>query len=167
MSFPITDGVGCNYPEMNDLRQRAAKLVSELFDNDPPPGGANPVFQRGEDGQAHIPGGRVARTSFQGVRRVQTGFQRDMSQADKVVHNVEDEWHHPIMTRYGYVPIDKEGIGLVRAFRYAHPETKHEITVNTGVNADYWSDPQNRSVTGKNYWSDLEPHMKSITQSAV
>lgn len=93
----------------------------------------------------------------------QNSFAGQMNAADKVVHKVEGEWHYPIMTKYGYEPITKEGTGFVRAYKYVHPQTKHEMTAHTGVSADYWRDPVNSSTTGKNYWADLEPHLKAIT----
>lgn len=33
-------------------------------------------------------------------------------EADKKVHKVEDQWHFKYLTKYGFEPIDKEGIGF-------------------------------------------------------
>lgn len=58
--------------------------------------------------------------------------------ADRVVHPVETEWHYERMTRHGFVPDEKSGIGFVRAYNYRKGNIK--IRVATGVNADYWND---------------------------
>lgn len=81
----------------------------------------------------------------------------DFSEANKKVHKVEDQWHYPILTKYGFTPITKEQAGFVRRYEYQRGE--HKIVCNTGVNADYWSNP---SGCGGGYWSELEPHVKNL-----
>ena len=81
---------------------------------------------------------------------------RRFNEANKIVHPVETQWHYPIMTKYGYVPVTLTGIGFVRSYEYTHPETGRSIKVSTGVNADYWEDG---GAFG--YWRDLEPHLQS------
>lgn len=49
-----------------------------------------------------------------------------INEADKIVHKVEEEWHYPIFTNYGYEPIEKEGIGFVRHYNYVHKEKENE-----------------------------------------
>jgi len=83
----------------------------------------------------------------------------DFSDADKKVHSVEDQWHYPIMTKYGYVALDKTGVGFVRSYKYEHPETKRRIIVSTGYSADYWNDKEDEAF---GYWTDLEPHLQEV-----
>jgi hypothetical protein len=80
----------------------------------------------------------------------------DYTKANKK-HLVEDEWHYPIMTKFGYEPLEKFQLGLVRSYKYK--KNGHEITLKTGVNSDYWRDDENN--TG-GFWADLEPHLKKI-----
>jgi len=84
-----------------------------------------------------------------------------LKQANKVVHKVEDQWHYDTMTKYGFVPLDKTGTGLVRRYRYVHPDTNHSIEVSTGYSADHWTD---KTTGAHGYWSALEPHLQKITQ---
>lgn len=86
----------------------------------------------------------------------QTAFEK----ANQAVHPVEKQWHYPIMTKHGYVPDTKEGIGFVRAYHYTHPETKHTMKVVTGASADYWED--NAHANGFGYWADLDPHLTKL-----
>ena len=79
-------------------------------------------------------------------------------EANKKVHPVEGEWHYPIMVRYGFTPETKEAVGFVRSYEYHHPSGRI-IVVTTGVNSDYWQDRQDLK---RGYWSDLEPHLKSL-----
>jgi len=81
----------------------------------------------------------------------------NFDEADKKVHPVEGEWHYPILTKYGFMPVTKVGIGFVRSYLYTKGD--HQIRVNTGVNADYWNDLTNPTF---GYWSDLEPFLKTL-----
>jgi hypothetical protein len=83
-------------------------------------------------------------------------------EANRKVHAVEDQWHYKYMTEFGFVPLDKTGVGFVRTYRYEHPKTKHRINVTTGFNSDYWDD-QNTGDYG--YHLDLAPHLKKITNN--
>jgi hypothetical protein len=78
--------------------------------------------------------------------------------ANEVVHQVEDQWHYPIMMKYGYVSDTKEGIGFVRAYSYHHPKFEHKVTCSTGYSADYF----NSSSGGHGLWAKLEPHLKKF-----
>lgn len=77
----------------------------------------------------------------------------DFERANKRIHKVEDQWHYPIMTKYGFKPLKELAVGFVRQYKYSNG--LDIITCNTGVNAEYWQAPQ-----GFGYWADLEPHMK-------
>ena len=80
------------------------------------------------------------------------------NKANDKVHPVETQWHFPILQKYGFEPITKEGIGFVRSYTYKKGD--HEIVCTTGSNADYWKD---NTVPGGGYWSALEPHLKKIS----
>lgn len=73
--------------------------------------------------------------------------------ADRKVHKVEEQWHYPILTRYGFNPVTKEDVGLVRSYKYEHPSGR-QITVHTGMSSD-WNEGEKFG-----YWSDLEPYLK-------
>lgn len=81
-------------------------------------------------------------------------------ESNKKVHPVEEQWHYPILTKFGFRPITKEGIGFVRSYDYEHPSTGRRIRCATGYSSDYWRElPPGKDVQG--FWSDLEPHLKS------
>ncbi len=81
-------------------------------------------------------------------------------QADKKVHPVESQWHYPILTKYGFQPLTKEGVGFVRSYDYEHQSGK-KIRCVTGSSADYWRVlPPGDEMEG--YWSGLEPYLKSL-----
>lgn len=79
----------------------------------------------------------------------------DFEEANKVVHAVETQWHHPILTRHGFVPETKEAVGFVRSYVYKHADGR-VIECTTGSSADYWTD-QHTKATG--YWASLEKHV--------
>lgn len=81
----------------------------------------------------------------------------DFNEANKAVHPVETQWHYKILTKYGFTPITKEGIGFVRNYEYKKGE--HRIMCTTGASADYWKDLSN---SGGGYWSSLESHIKNL-----
>ncbi len=84
------------------------------------------------------------------------------TEANKVVHQVEKEWHYPILTKYGFTPRTKTGIGFVRAYVYDRPDGE-VIRMTTGASADYWEVLKGTpSVQEKIYWSNLEPHLKTL-----
>lgn len=81
------------------------------------------------------------------------------NRANERVHPVETQWHYPIMTKHGFVPETKEGIGFVRNYVYVHPTLGCRIRCNTGCNADYWRD---ESKSGGGYWLELEPYLVKL-----
>ncbi len=80
------------------------------------------------------------------------------NKANEAIHLVETQWHFPIMTKYGFEPLDKEKTGFVRSYRYAK-EGHGMIVVTTGCSADYWNDDTNKAY---GYWASLEPHVKQL-----
>ena len=80
-------------------------------------------------------------------------------EANKVVHPVEDQWHYKILSKYGFVPREKTGVGFVRSYTYDHPKG-HVIRCNTGASSDYWSQ---EGTNHYGYWSGLEPHIRTLT----
>lgn len=84
----------------------------------------------------------------------------DWEEGWKMEHNVEDEWHYDILTKYGFEPINKTGIGFVRSYKYKNKDG-HEISAHCGASSDYWRD---ESEDKSGYWASLEPHLKKITQ---
>ena len=88
-----------------------------------------------------------------------TEEQTNFDKANQVNHPVETQWHYPIMTRYGYVPLTKNRVGFVRQYTYEHPVTKIMINVITGGHSDYWSGDNDGSG---GYWSSLEEHLMKL-----
>lgn len=76
-------------------------------------------------------------------------------EANKKIHPVEKQWHHPIMVKHGFLAETKEGVGFVRSYTYKHPDGR-TIVCTTGVNADTWRDPDTNE---SGYWMALEPHI--------
>ena len=84
--------------------------------------------------------------------------------ANEKVHLVEDQWHYKYMIKYGFVPVTKTGVGFVRSYIYERPDGE-KITCTTGYSADYWSVTEGTpSTQKKNYWANLEPHLKTLPQ---
>lgn len=81
-----------------------------------------------------------------------TNFQK----ANEAIHNVENEWHYPIMKRNGFEPNDKTKTGMVRSYEYENING-HKVTGNVGVNKDYWVDGEEQG-----YWDDLEAHLIKV-----
>jgi hypothetical protein len=86
------------------------------------------------------------------------------NEANKAVHLVETQWHHPILTKYGFVPITQEGVGFVRSYLYQHILKMKLMRLTTGVNADYWNEVQGGQNVAFGYHGTLEEHLKKITQ---
>jgi len=85
----------------------------------------------------------------------------DINEADKVIHPVETQWHYEIMTKHRFIPLDKTDVGLVRSYRYKHPNTDHYITVSTGYHSDHWKD----ETTGDGgYHGTLEAHLERLSK---
>jgi len=78
-------------------------------------------------------------------------------EADKTVHLVENQWHYPILTKYGFEPITKKATGFVRAYLYKKGDC--EVRCVTGANADYWESLNPKSL---GYWGNLESFLESI-----
>lgn len=86
-------------------------------------------------------------------------FNKELNEADQVVHLVEDQWHYPILNKFGWIPINREGRGFVRNYVYRHPDYIFSIKCTTGVSADYWS----RSDTDQGgYWGSLEDALEKL-----
>lgn len=85
---------------------------------------------------------------------------QSFEEADQVVHQVESEWHYPILTAAGFTAQDKTGVGFVRSYKYTHPNGT-EVRVTTGSHADYWSAKQDGKEINGGYWGTLEPWTKS------
>lgn len=86
-------------------------------------------------------------------------------EADKIVHPVETQWHYPIFTKYGFVPLTKEGIGFVRNYKYEHPTLKHFVSTTTGYNSDYWrhmKDKDSLQEISAGFWAALEPYLEKL-----
>ena len=83
---------------------------------------------------------------------------KTITEADQVVHKVENQWHYSIMTRHGYTPIDKEQKGFVRRYKYENAKGK-TVVVSTGVHCDYWS-----AEDGSGYWGTLEAYLNTINK---
>ena len=87
----------------------------------------------------------------------------DFKEANKTVHPVEKQWHYAALTEHGFEPIDKEGIGFVRSYRYERKGgfgcKTVTITCTTGCNADYW---KNETTGDGGYWADLRPYLGKL-----
>lgn len=87
----------------------------------------------------------------------------DFKEANKVVHKVEDDWHYPIMIKYGFKPTENTKAGFVRRYSYKN-DNGYEIHASVGASADHWSD-----ITGSGFgfWSGLEPHLKKLKTDKI
>ena len=81
-------------------------------------------------------------------------------EANKKIHKVEDQWHFPILTKFGFKPIQLEAVGFVRSYRYEHPNGR-VIVCTTGVNSDRWEEMITQDKLRWGYWSELEKHLSS------
>lgn len=83
----------------------------------------------------------------------------NFEEANKAVHPVENQWHYPIMIKYGYDAKTKEDIGFVRNYLYVHPVTGKKMRLTTGSSADYWTDLDTKE-TG--FHGTLKAHLESV-----
>lgn len=81
----------------------------------------------------------------------------DFEKANQTEHPVENQWHYPILTKYGFEPQAKSAKGFVR--RYEYTKGDHRIICNTGASSDYWSDANTKKI---GYWRELEPYLKQL-----
>lgn len=81
----------------------------------------------------------------------------NFDKADKIIHKVQDQWHYPILVKYGFKPETESAIGFVR--KYIYTNGNHTIIASTGSNKDYWS---NSKTYNSGYWFSLEPYLKSL-----
>lgn len=81
----------------------------------------------------------------------------ELAEANAVVHNVEDQWHHKFLIAAGFEAITKIQIGFVR--RYVYGKNGLEVICSTGVSCDHWSCPAHNAG---GYWADLEPFLKGL-----
>ena len=77
----------------------------------------------------------------------------EFSQGWKVDHNVEKEWHYDIMTKYGFEPITKVGVGWIRDYDYKKDDIIVKCT--TGANSDRW-----KCGNEGGFWGTLESFLK-------
>lgn len=82
----------------------------------------------------------------------------NFEQANQKVHAVEDQWHYPILTKYGFVAQDKTGVGFVRSYNYHH-SSGVTIRCTTGSSADYWT---HLNTKHHGYYGSLEGYLKSL-----
>jgi hypothetical protein len=82
-------------------------------------------------------------------------FNKRLNEADKIIHPVETQWHYPILTKYGFMPVTKTSQGIVR--RYEYVKSDKRIVCCTGMNADYWT-----TKGGFGYCTTLEEYLKSL-----
>lgn len=80
--------------------------------------------------------------------------------ANKKVHPVATQWHHPVLTARGFVPETQEATGLVRHYDYVHP-AGHRIRCTTGTNSDCWTH-SNATPTKVGYWDSLEQYLNVL-----
>lgn len=86
----------------------------------------------------------------------------DFEKANEKVHAVEDQWHYPIMTKFGFVPKTDKATGFVRSYKYEHPNSNVIIQCTTGASSDYWEDLTSSNNT-PGYYSELEPYLSSLS----
>lgn len=85
--------------------------------------------------------------------------QAAFNKANEAVHPVEKQWHYPILTGAGFVPVTLVGTGFVRTYEYVRGDITVQCT--TGSNAEYW-----RSSTGEGgYWASLQPFCNKVAKS--
>lgn len=72
-------------------------------------------------------------------------------------HPVESQWHYPILTAHGYLPLTPSQNGLVRGYLYKHPTTGHLMKLVTGASADYWFD---EATGAQGYHTTLNAHLQ-------
>ncbi len=81
-----------------------------------------------------------------------------LEEANKKVHPVAEQWHHPILTARGFVPETLEAAGFVRHYDYVHP-AGHRIRCTTGFSSDHWA---HVGLSRRGYWSALEPYLDEL-----
>jgi len=98
---------------------------------------------------------------------MESTFESDFREANETIHPVEQQWHYPILTKYGFVPITKTAQGFVRSYVYEHPVTREMVSANTGASADYWETTGKGSGDFSHFWAGLEPYLKSKYEKAA
>ena len=80
------------------------------------------------------------------------------NEVNQHIHKVEDHWSYKTMIKFGFTPINKEGIGFVRSFTYIKDD--HKITCTTGYSSDHWKN----EITGNSgYHGSLFSHVQNLT----
>lgn len=79
-------------------------------------------------------------------------------EANSKIHKVEDQWHYPILTEFGWDPETKESVGFVRAYLYKHPNKDFMVKCVTGASADYW---ECVGGLGGGHWKELRPWLEA------
>lgn len=80
-------------------------------------------------------------------------------EANQQDHPVEEEWHYPLLIKYGFTPETLVAKGFVRCYVWNHSDG-HRVIYNIGCNADYWKNPITKD---EGYWGTLEDHLKKVT----
>jgi hypothetical protein len=89
-------------------------------------------------------------------------FVESFARANQVVHSVESQWHYRLLVPYGFIPVQRQAVGLVRGYDYVHSDGR-SVRCCTGANADYWTASDGK--TG--YWATLEEWAKTSALSSA
>lgn len=91
----------------------------------------------------------------------------DFERANESIHPVEHQWHYPILTKAGWVPITKVKVGFVRSYKYEHEQHPNiSIVCTTGSNADYWRayEIDSKDEIGGDYHSKLSSFVGNLKE---
>jgi len=84
-----------------------------------------------------------------------------ISEADKKEHPANTQWHYAPLISHGFEALDKVRTGLVRSYRYIHPDGR-TASATTGYSGDYWeARSKNDEHLGGGWYSSLEPFLKN------
>lgn len=77
-----------------------------------------------------------------------------MEEVNQVWHPVETQWHYKSLTEAGFIAETKARQGLVRSYKYVHPDGRIVICA-TGYSGDHW---HTGDFTASGYWSSLKSY---------
>jgi len=80
------------------------------------------------------------------------------NKANEKMHDLERQWHYPILTKYGFTSASGAQKGFVRSYNYTHLQG-HTIRAITGSHSDRWV---NYDTGASGFWSSLEAHLKTL-----